>query len=742
MDSQPLADEPQIDPIFGPDQTSRIVAVERHGDHKVSVFRRTVAGVVQDLEDLSPWLITTPEVAYVLQDGVTDIEVLTGDGEYSRRVRFSSWSKWSNVHRSMRETQTPVISFSSAAEQYLIDSGRGFFRGMRFDEIRRAQIDIETLGLDPTVPDARIVIITATINGSDPLVLRADRLSEPAMIRALTEWLQAQDPDIIEGHNLFNFDLTFLVERARRSNVLLCWGRDGSSVRIANEQRFKAGARTIPFRAAYVHGRHFIDTYQQIQRYDSGGQLDSYALKPVMAALGLGRSDRTLIDGAHITEAWHHRRDELILYAVDDVLDVNALSELTLPTELYQTRILPRSLQSSATGGPGEKINDLLVRAYLIAGESIPKPAEPHDYPGGYTEVRSVGRFAPVVKCDVESLYPSIMLVDQIAPAADTLGVFLPMLRTLTEQRLRAKRAELLTTGIERARWNGIQSSFKVLINSFYGYLGYGRAYFNDYDAARRVTLRGQEIIMQIVEQLDARGALPIEIDTDGVYFQPPDDCETIGDEQSLIDAVTKSLGDGIRLAHDGRYQGMLSLKLKNYALLEYDGRVILKGSSLRSRREELYLRRFVRDAVSRLLQPELFGSAREYYLDLAERIVSGGLTPDELSRWETITDQTYTSLTNRKLATAVGELRVGERAQVYQRVDGQFALLSQYADDEDRAYLLKRLRDMAERFRPLYATSSEFDHTFPVVTPRTDIRALRETRPATQLGLFASTSE
>lgn len=737
MQERTTTNIPDIDPVFGADPLTRIVAIERSGDRQVRIYRRVESGIEQLHDDLSAWLVTTPAIAQRLRDVVTDIETLGGSARYSARVRFGSWSSWSNAFRSLREAQEPVIAFPAPAEQYLIDSGRGCFRGMEFDELRRAQIDIETLGLDPSVDDARIVIITATINGRDPLVLRGDHLDEPDMIHALTEWIQAHDPDIIEGHNLFNFDLAFLVERARRSNLLLYWGRDGSPVRIANEQRFKAGARTIPFRAAYVYGRHFIDTYQQIQRYDSAGQLDSYALKPVIAALGLGRTDRTFVDGALITEAWRHSRDELIRYAVDDVLDVNALSELSLPTELYQTRILPRSLQSSATGGPGEKINDLLVRAYLMAGQSIPAPSPPSEYPGGYTEIRAVGRFSPVVKCDVESLYPSIMLADRISPANDTLNVFLPMLRTLTDQRLRAKRAEQRSSGIERARWNGIQSSFKVLINSFYGYLGYSRAYFNDYDAARRVTLRGQAIVGQIVKSLEERQALPIEIDTDGVYFQPPNEHSTLDDELALIDGLTETLGEGIRLTHDGRYRGMLSLKLKNYALLEYDGRVILKGSSLRSRREELYLRRFVRDAVSRLLQPEHYGSIRDYYLDVAERVVTGQLDSEELSRWETVTDQTHTSESNRRLANAIGNQRVGERVQVFQRNDGLIAMVSDYAGDEDRAYLLKRLRDMAERFRPLYPTASDFEHTFPVVTPRTDIAALRTARQATQLDLF-----
>ena len=76
--------------------------------------------------------------------------------------------------------------------------------------------------------------------------------------------------------------------------------------------------------------------------------------------------------------------------------------------------------------------------------------------------------------------------------------------------------------------WEGMQGSFKVLINSFYGYLGYGGGLFNDYDAAERVTLAGQRIVKQIVASLRQHDATPIEVDTDGVYFVPPPGVDTL----------------------------------------------------------------------------------------------------------------------------------------------------------------------------------------------------------------------
>ena len=52
----------------------------------------------------------------------------------------------------------------------------------------------------------------------------------------------------------------------------------------------------------------------------------------------------------------------------------------------------------------------------------------------------------------------------------------------------------------------------------------------------------------------------------------------------------------------------------------------------------------------------------------------------------------------------------------MYEREDGELALIDEYANDENIPYLLRRLRDVAERFRPLFATDAEFEAFFPTL--------------------------
>jgi DNA polymerase, archaea type len=719
------------------DLSAGIVSVALAGDSGVEIYQRDNEIVRSYRREFQPWLVVGDNVAHD-QHNASSVVKLNGEASFNTMLTFFTWTRWRSVYQALRDNPgSPVLAFPNPAEQFMIASGLTQFKGIEFDQLRRAQLDIETTGLDPKAEDARIVMIAAAINGENATVLRGDELSEAEMLAALTTWLRQQDPDVIEGHNIFNFDIPYLVARARANNRALSWGRDGSALRQAGTRRFKAGARTIPFESAYVRGRHIVDTYQQIQRYDYAGLLHSYGLKQSIEALGLTRSDRTHVAGADISRVWRDDPNRLEQYAIDDLRDTDTLSRLSLPTEFYQARILPSSLQDVATGGPGEKVNDLLVRAYVARSESIPAPGPSRAYPGGYTEVRRVGIFSPVVKCDVESLYPAIMLSDSIAPSSDRLNVFLPLLETLTTERLEAKRKSAITSGHERARWEGLQSSLKVLINSFYGYLGYSRGYFNDFEAAERVTLRGHRIIRQVTESLEEHGALTIEIDTDGVYFEPPVGTSSFDQEASLITTISDTLDAGINLAHDGRWQAMLSLRLKNYALLGHDDRLYLKGSSLRSRRDEVFLRQFIEDTARAFLSRQAQMQARTIYLDAAKRIQQGLIEPAQIARTETITDSTFKSQATRRLAEAIGSERIGERVAVYQRDNGEIARIEAYAGDEDRQYLLRRLRAAAERFRPLYETSQAFDFDFPVVTLRTDLNTLNNAQKVDQMRLF-----
>src|SRR5437660_12916226 len=118
------------------------------------------------------------------------------------------------------------------------------------------------------------------------------------------------------------------------------------------------------------------------------------------------------------------------------------------------------------------------------------------------------------------------MLQFDCFPATDQLQIFRHLLTDLRAFRLEAKRQmQLADKEKNRQRWHhlqALQNTFKILINSFYGYLGFAQGHFADFDAAARVTQIGRDLLQKMIAWLNEHGAQVIAVDTDGIYCVPP----------------------------------------------------------------------------------------------------------------------------------------------------------------------------------------------------------------------------
>jgi DNA polymerase I len=713
----PLAEEPAAEPpvaatpaleydpvLFGKDPTLHIVAVEPVNNH-IRLFIRDEAQLRTVEEPFRPWLLSDMQMRL---DGVHWQE-LKGELRGRRMLKYlavcDDREAFENLRRALRDEHREIIAYGSFARQYLMLSGKTLFKGMTFADLHRVQIDIETSTLTPDQQGAQILMIALSDTRGYEALLDGD---EKQMLEQLIERIQALDPDVIEGHNLFGFDLPYLAARAQALGVPLKLGRDGSELRFGSPRQCIIGANSRTFTPAFAHGRHLIDTYLSVQRFDIGrGDLESYGLKEVAQQLGIAAPDRIYLEREQIPDLWRTNPETVRRYCLQDVHETRRLAELTLPTEFYQCQMLPDTLQNLATIGTGEKANLLFLRAYLAEGYAVPAPQEAREYPGGYTEVRQVGLIPRIVKADVESLYPSVMLRYGIKPSADHLNVFLPTLERLRRLRLEAKARAKQAQGAESAYWDGLQNSFKILVNSYYGYLG-APFHFNDYDAAEQVTLTGQELVKRIADEIEKQGGMVVEIDTDGVYFQPPPEVQTEADEIAFVERVGGVLPEGIRLAYDGRYRAMLSLKTKNYVLQGYDGKLTFKGASLRSRADEKFGREFLNNAIQWLLNGEPERVSAEYRR-LARAILNGEVDIEQLCRRERVTQKSKQP--THPLYPLAVRFQIGDYIMVYRRRDGSLGLLEEYADDEDREHYVDKLYKFAARLEPLFP---DFDRLFP----------------------------
>lgn len=687
--------------LFGSDLTSGIVAVEAEESEVILYIRRN--GKFREARrPFSPWLLVTR--AEDVPAGAVCTE-LHGEG-YRFKAIFSAWSEFAEARNILRTKNTDHLAYLSPEKQFLVSTGMTLFKGLAFDDIHRMQIDIETAGLSFEPESNRILLIAVSDNFGFETILEG---GEYDMLSRLVAIVRERNPDVIEGHNIFGFDLPFLAARARKVGVRLRFGRDGSEMRFGHERGCTIGANSRPFIPAYIHGRHVIDTLYAVQRFDSvKGQLERYGLKECAQVFGLSEPDRIYIPGDKIATLWENDPETVKIYAAHDVRETRKLAALVCPAEFYLAQMTPDVFQSTAISGTGEKINSILVREYLRQKYAIPYSQKPRAVPGGYTELRDAGLIRRVVKCDVESLYPSLMLSRGIKPASDALDVFLPALGELTQRRMDAKSKS--KSEADSAYWDGLQNSFKILINSFYGYLGAPFS-FNDYDAAEQVTVSGQEIVKQIADSIERNGGRVIEIDTDGVYFQPPAGVTNDESEEALVELIGRDLPDGIRLAHDGRYAAMLSLKVKNYVLIGYDGKKIFRGTSVRSRADEPFGREFISRAVDLLLDDDRTAVSK-LYLDFAAKIRNGQLPVEQFARRERVTPKTFSSTQKKRMAAVAKGVNIGDYIVVYEKSNGDLGLIQEYGNDENRDHLLGKLYKFAARLKQAFG--SDFGALFP----------------------------
>ncbi|MGN6105523.1 MAG: DNA polymerase domain-containing protein [Kofleriaceae bacterium] len=633
--------------LWGWDETPGIVSVWAEPDGRALVWRRDprTRALIRDEVRFRPWLLLDriddlaylgaklrPERDWVA--GAVTFRELSGPGALRFIVRaddlptLEAAVKRGAARRlghplgHLRELGPGALLVLPLEEQYLVASGRTYFRDLGFDDLRRLQIDLETTGLDPV----RDRIFLAAIRDPDghTEIVEADGegdAGEAALVRRVVERVRAHDPDVIENHNLQGFDLPFLERRARLLGVPLALGRAGAPGlrRRAARRGAALDGDDAPRVRFTVPGRELIDTLDAVLRHDfSTRELAGHDRKRVARHFGLARAEREYVPGAEVHAVYLRDPERVRRYAADDVAEVAGLSRLLGGAAFALARMAPRRYERLADAGPATGVIDpLLVRAYLRSGAALPahEPGDGTPHSGAALHLFATGVARRIVKADVASLYPSLMREYRISPARDRLGALLALVDRLVDQRLAAKaRARAAAPGsAERHTHEAVSAAMKIVVNSAYGYLGAaGLTRFSDVHAANEVTRQGRAVLALMCRELAARGVTLLEADTDGVYFAVPEGW-TVEDERRVVAEVAALLPSRVQLELDGRYAAMLSHEPKNYALLPYEGPLLLRGVAFRSSRAEPYGEHFLRRAIARLLVDDVAGVQDAY---------------------------------------------------------------------------------------------------------------------------------
>ncbi len=616
--------------LFGSDPTQRIVAIELGETGTVKVYRREKDGsLATDIEPFQPFVWCDSDVT----DLNIEAEKLAGDLRYGWRISVNSWKELIALRNGLKNAGRSFFALSDPVQHYLTHTGRTLFKGLAFEELRRLQLEVLS-------DDEKLMSIALSDNTGWEELIIVDRdnavESERAAIKRLTALIKERDPDVIEGHNLFRADLPLLVARARKAKVKLDWGRSGGFLR-SRPSRLQIAEKTIDYPKFAVDGRHFVDTFLLAHFYDVGMRsLSGFERVDVAQHFSLCDSaDISSLTGKELENEYAAGSERFRKRALCAVRETRAIADLLSPSYFIQAQIFPYNYQDVIVRGNATRINALFLREYYRQRHSIPEMPMVRGFEGGYTAIFFTGVARNVWHCDIASLYPSIMLQFDCWPATDQLQIFRHLLTDLRTFRLEAKAS--MRSAKDRAQqqyFHALQNTFKILINSFYGYLGFAQGHFADFDAAARVTQIGRDLLQKMIDWLTARGAQVIEVDTDGIYFVPPENAKS----DDLREALAKELPPGIEVEFDEQFDAMFSYKAKNYALLTHDGDVIIKGGALKSRGLEKFQRVFLEEMIKLIMQgkPDAIAGLRE---DFEKKIREREWHIDMLMKTDTLQD-------------------------------------------------------------------------------------------------------
>lgn len=432
-----------------------------------------------------------------------------------RFLRGDVFFEGPSVHRdSVRLFKNPVVTAAPAGTV----------------DFRVLSIDIETDGWDGPVlsvalvgPSSEHVLMVGSQPSDDPRLRFFG--SERALLVAAFEAIRREDPDVIVGWNVVDFDLRCLEQRSAAYQLPFAVGRHRSLARVHGERSSQSAPR------AQVPGRVVVDGVGALK--NASMAFERYTLDFVaQAVLGRGkRIDSTKDTLTEIRRMWKEAPFELSAYNLEDARLARDVLKKTRLLEFLIARERLTGLMLDRLGGSVAAFDALylprLHRKGLVAGDvGMASNASPS--PGGHVLEGVPGFARNVVSFDFRSLYPSIIRTFQIdpfglaRPGADPIpgfagasfarnGAILPeILSVLHEARTKARIAkdETLSTAI------------KILMNSFYGVLGTPGSRFFDSRLASSITLRGHEIIERTRQFFEERGLRVLYGDTDSLFVE------------------------------------------------------------------------------------------------------------------------------------------------------------------------------------------------------------------------------
>ena len=390
---------------------------------------------------------------------------------------------------------------------------------------------ILSFDIENTLKDPHILCLGYALRKDGDIVTDCLSGDEKKIISRFAELVQKEDPDVISGYNIDGYDLPLLLERAEKLGMKqLPLARDGGVASSFGDRFWRC------------HGRIIADAWWSVKMELKPKQetLDYVARQ----LLGEGKHE---VDRTRMDEEWVKDKEKVMEYCKNDAkLALRILEKLArLDKSMELATVSKLALDDAFNSRTSTLIDSILIREADRNHIGVPMTRTGRTregIEGGYVHTLNPGLFEWVVTLDFKSMYPSIIIENNIcfttldpdgaivSPTGvrfvgkDVREGLLPrILRNLMKERDATKKKMREEKDPEKKEYyRRLQEAIKVLMNAFYGVLASSFYRFTNPEIGGSITAFARQNITSIIQQLESEGVKVLYADTDSVFYQSP----------------------------------------------------------------------------------------------------------------------------------------------------------------------------------------------------------------------------
>lgn len=346
---------------------------------------------------------------------------------------------------------------------------------------------------------------------------------EETLLENFQKSLLLEDPDIITGWHVIDFDLEYLKKKFKKYKIPFALGRDNTNSKIKIQANFFRDSK------ADISGRQVLDglillrsSFIKLKDY----KLETAAIKFLGKKKLIKQEDKSKIDE-------YYKKNQKLL------LDYNMLDSELVYDIIYKSNVLDLTIQRSLLAGMAlnrvsasiasfDSVYLKKARERKLVAPSAHFSEKPSPIKGGFVMESKPGIYDHVLLLDFKSLYPSVIRTFNISPLSflgkkkekNTIkspnnvyfsnepGILPEILTTLFKERENARKQKN-----ELSR-----QAIKILMLSFWGIIASPSFRFFNMDMANAITNFSQYIIKFTAKKIEELGYEVIYADTDSNF--------------------------------------------------------------------------------------------------------------------------------------------------------------------------------------------------------------------------------